>query len=175
MDPTVWLWLNRHIRNLAPFSVTAFLVVLNAIALPVPGYATVTPNLALMCIYYWSIYRPDLLSYAAILILGLLHDTLVGAPAGLNTLIFLVAAGVVRSQRRLLLGKSFVVVWCGFAPLVLGAGIASWLLMCLLAGAIIGPTPGLFQSMLTLVLLPCVGWLLMRVQRAFLMQVPDAA
>ena len=51
---------------------------------------------------------------------------------------------------------------------ILGAGIVSWLVASLLYDAPIRMEPAVTQLMLTLVLYPCLAWLLIRVQRAFL-------
>ena len=158
----------RRVRNLSPFVVTMFLVILNAVPLPVPGYAVTTPVLALMAVYHWSVFRPDLMPAAAVFVIGLLHDALSGPPMGINALALLLVHGIMISQRRFFIGKSFLVLWWGFILVALGASLVTWTLTSLVFGAIVPPTPVVAQAVLTIILYPCLSWVLVRVQRAFL-------
>ena len=69
----------------------------------------------LMAVYHWAIFRPRLLPAYAVFLAGLLQDILSGAPLGVNALVFLVAYGVVLSQKKFFTGKSFLILWLGFA------------------------------------------------------------
>lgn len=168
MTNALWHRLDRAARHVAPFVITVMLVVLNAIPLPVPDYRSIVPLIPLMAIYYWALYRPDLMPIGAVFLVGILEDVLTGAPLGLNTLLFLLVHSLIRSRRRMIAGKGFAVVWIVFMLVVLGAGIVSWLVASLLYDAPIRLEPVATQLMLTLVLYPCLAWLLIRVQRAFL-------
>jgi len=168
MNHVFWHRLNRAARHAAPFVITVLLVVLNAIPLPVPDYRSIVPLVPLMAIYYWALYRPDLMPSGAVFVVGILEDVLTGAPLGLNALLFLLVHSLIRSRRRMIAGKGFAVAWVVFLLVVLGAGVVSWLVASLLYDAPIRMEPAITQLMLTLVLYPCLAWLLIRVQRAFL-------
>lgn len=168
MTNAFWHRLDRAARHVAPFVITVMLVILNAIPLPVPDYRSIVPLIPLMAIYYWALYRPDLMPIGAVFLVGILEDVLTGAPLGLNALLFLLVHSLIRSRRRMIAGKGFVVVWVAFMLVVLGAGIISWLVASLLYDAPIRLEPAATQLMLTLALYPCLAWLLIRVQRAFL-------
>lgn len=168
MNAALWHRLDRAVRHVAPFAVTVMLVVLNAIPLPIPDYRSIVPLVPLMAVYYWALYRPDLMPVGAVFVVGLLEDVLTGAPLGLNAFLFLLVHGLIRSRRRLIAGKGFAIVWVVFMLVVLGVGFVSWVVASLLYDASIRLEPAITQLMLTLVLYPCLAWLLIRVQRSFL-------
>lgn len=163
-----WHRLDRAARRVSPFVVTVMLVILNAIPLPIPDYRSIVPLVPLMAIYYWALYRPDLMPIGAVFLVGVLEDVLTGSPLGLNAFLFLVVHSLIRSRRRMIAGKGFLVAWIVFLLVVLGVGLTSWLVASLLYDAPIRIEPALTQLALTLVLYPCLAWLLIRVQRAFL-------
>ncbi|MBT4710871.1 MAG: rod shape-determining protein MreD, partial [Alphaproteobacteria bacterium] len=103
----------RILRLLLPGLVTFVAVLLTVLPLGIPFAAVVTPFLSLMAVYYWSIYRPDLLPPAAVFVLGVLQDILTGGPVGLLALVLLLVQALAVSQRRILLGQAFSVEWAG--------------------------------------------------------------
>ena len=149
MNIALWHRLDLWARNATPFGIAVLLVILNVVPTPILDYAAVTPTLALIAVYHWAIYRPNLLPLTAVFVIGLLQDILSGAPLGVYVLVFLTAYGAVLSQRRFLAGKSFLIYWLGFSITAFGAGIESWISL------------GLF---------PIVAWLFLRWQQAFLPQ-----
>ena len=166
---TFWQRVDHFVRHLSPFATTVLLVVLNAIPLPIPDYRTVVPLVPLMAIYYWAMYRPDLMPVLAVFFVGLLEDVLTGAPLGFNAFLFLATHGIVRSQRRFILGHGFFVIWAVFVVIVAGVGGLSWLVATILYQGAVPPAPAVAQLGLTLAVFPCIAWLLLKVQRTFLM------
>lgn len=157
--------LGLALRGMVPLVLTLCLVLLTVVPYNVPGLAVVTPSLAMMAVFYWSIYRPDLLPATAAFLVGLTQDALGGGPLGLTALVLVLVHGVVVSQRRVFVGKSFFVAWWGFAIVAAGAFALSWLLASLWSGALMPGGPVFFQGLLTVVLYPCFGLLFGRVQQ----------
>ena len=155
-------------RAFVPVAVSLLLVLLSVVPLGIPGYGVMAPLFSLMAVYYWSIHRPDLLPNFAVFGIGLLQDILSGLPLGVLALVFLLVRAVVVSQRRFLLGKSFLLVWWGFALVVAGASFAIWLLVCVLERSLIDLRPAFFQAVMTLATFPFLTWLFARAQRAYL-------
>jgi rod shape-determining protein MreD len=121
-----------------------------------------------MAVYYWSIYRPDLLPLGATFFVGIVQDTLDGTPLGLSSLILVLVQGVVVSQRRFFHGKAFLVEWWGFMLVAPGAIVISWVFASLYYGVLASPRPLGFQLLMTIVLYPCLTWLFARVQHYLL-------
>ncbi len=168
MTLNIWHRLDVFIRNLTPLLFTLFLVLVSVVPLRVPGFAAVTPALSLVAVYYWAIFRPDLLPAVAVFAIGLVQDILSGMPLGVNTLVLLAAHAVVASQRRFFLGKSFLVMWWGFLMVAAMAAVATWIIVSMLYGRLLDPAPLGFQFLLTVAIFPCLTWLFIRVQQTFL-------
>ena len=163
--------LDRLARKCVPFAITVLFVVAGSIPMPVPGYGDVAPAASLMAVYYWSVYRSDLFPAAAVFAVGVLNDVLSGTPLGLSALVLLGVYALVASQRRYLYDKPFLMHWAGFVFFAAAAGLSKWAIMSFFDGVVLDLRPTLFQLLMTLVLYPCVAWLLMRAHVAFLRQV----
>jgi rod shape-determining protein MreD len=170
MNAVVWQRLDLWARNSTPFGIAVLLVILNVVPTSIPDYATISPTLALIAVYHWAIYRPNLLPLTAVFALGLLQDILSGAPLGVYALVFLTAYGVVLSQRRFLPGKSFMIYWLGFAIIAFGAGVESWVLASIWNFALLDFRSLFFQFLISLGLFPIVAWMFLRWQQALLPQ-----
>ena len=168
MKPSLWLRLDVLARKLTPFGLTVLLVLVGLVPLHVPEFSRVAPTLAVMAVYYWTIFRPGLLPAPAVFLVGLLQDILSGMPIGINTVVLLGVYGVVLSQRRFFAGKSFVILWLGFALVAGGAEAASWLLVSLFHSSVMAVQPVFFQYLVTLGSFPLLAWFFMRWQQAFL-------
>jgi rod shape-determining protein MreD len=151
-----------------PTLTTIALLTVSVLPLHIPDYAAVAPLLALAGVYYWTIYRPELLPPLAVFVAGLMFDLLSGAPLGVTPLLLLLARALVMSQRRFFINRLFPFVWCGFT-LVAAAAIAFlWALGGLLEGAMLDMRAAILQWVLTVASFPAASYLLMRVQRNFL-------
>ena len=168
MKPSLWIRLDLLARSLTPFVLTMILVMIILVPLPIPGYARVVPLLPLIGIYHWTIFRPDLMPAYAVFVIGVLLDALTGMPIGVNALTFLVVYGVVLSQRRFFVGKSFVILWLGFALVAAGQALMSWVLVSAYNVMLISPHALSFQYLLTLGCFPLFAWIFLRWQGAFL-------
>lgn len=148
------------LRGLVPAATLVVTVVLAVLPLGIPGLHAVTPFLALAAVYFWSIYRPELLPVWAAFLVGLLQDLLTGSPLGLTALVLVLVRALAVSQRRTLLGQSFGVEWAGFLMIAAGAGAAGWLLACIYDSAVLPAAPFAVQWLLTTALYPMGSWLL---------------
>ncbi|MDP6172605.1 MAG: rod shape-determining protein MreD [Rhodospirillales bacterium] len=170
MSAGFWRRLDQWARNLTPVGLTLVLILLGVLPIHVPGYSQVAPVMAIMSVYHWAIYRPQLLPVLAVFLLGLMQDLLSGAPAGLNALVMLTVYGTVAWQRRFLVGKSFFIYWFGFALIGLGASVESWLIASVWNLSFMGLRILFFQYVLALGFFPVIAWILLHWQRAFLQQ-----
>ncbi|MEE8393902.1 MAG: rod shape-determining protein MreD [Rhodospirillales bacterium] len=168
MKPSLWYRMDVIARRLTPFGLTLTLVLASILPLHIPGYARVVPALPLIAVYFWAVYRPNLLPAYAVFLIGLLHDSLSGTPIGMNAVILLVVYGAVISQRRFLVGKPFVIVWMGFVLVAGGAELAGWSMISIFNVTISEPRAALVQYLLTLGFFPFLSWFFLRWIRIFL-------
>jgi rod shape-determining protein MreD len=143
------------------------LALLSVLPLRFPDYAAVAPLLALAGLYYWTIYRPDLLPPVAVFLCGLVLDLMSGAPLGVGALVFLLTRAAVLPQRRFFVDRLFPFVWGGFTLLAAGAIAFLWLRGSVLEGVMLDMRAATLQWVLTVAAFPAVAYLLMRAQRAF--------
>ncbi len=127
MKPGFWSRIDLFARHSTPFVLTLMLVLVNGVPLHVAGLERVGPVLPLMAVYHWAIYRPDLLPFFAVFLIGLLHDMLSGGVVGVNALVYPLVYWAVQSQQKFFIGKSFAVVWLGFSLVGAGATLVTWL------------------------------------------------
>src|SRR6266511_776502 len=102
----------------------------------------------------------------AAFVLGLLQDIFVGLPLGVSACVLIAVHAAVGTQRRFFVGKSFGVVWLGFAVMASAALALSWVLTCVYHGALLAPS--VFQTLITIGVFPILSRLLLRCQLAVL-------
>lgn len=168
MNSTVLQRLDKIARNLTPLMISLFLVLFSVLPIYIPYYGLVAANVGVMAVFYWVVYRPDLMPPVAAFMVGLWQDILIGTPEGANAFVLLVVAMALAAQRRFFQGKSFMVVWWAFGMIAFMAVTLSWVLMVALSAKWIAPAPAVFQFFLTVALYPFVTWILARTQYAVL-------
>ena len=158
-------------RQMVPFLISLLLVILTTLPTRLPGFAQVAPSWPIMGVFYWSIYRPDLLPMWATFVIGLINDIVLGLPLGISALVFLLVRASVVSQRRFFLTNAFPMTWAAFAVIALGAMGLNWLLFALLNGDATDPQILLWQYALLVGLFPGVTVLLAYTQMVMLRDV----
>jgi rod shape-determining protein MreD len=158
-------------HRVVPLITLLLFVLTSVVPLHIPGFAVVTPAFALMAVYHWTIYRPELLPPATIFAAGLLLDLLNGTPyVGLSALSLLLARSALMSQRRFFINRLFPVLWAGFLVATVAVIAFEWLVVSALHGGALGTRPFVFEAVLTVTSFPLGSYLLARAQRAFLMR-----
>ena len=154
--------------RLLPVATTVLAALLSIQPIHIPGYAAVTPAFALMAVYHWTIYRPELLPAAALFLIGAGQDLLSGGLVGVTALVLVLARAIVLGQRRHFVNRPFPFVWAGFMLLAAGTMLCLWLLHSLLAAQLLDFGAAVFRAVLTVSLYPAASFLLGRSQRALL-------
>jgi rod shape-determining protein MreD len=165
MTPGLAQRLDLWARHMMPAVTTMFLALLSVVPLGLPALSDVMPAFTMMAVFYWSVYRPDLVPPVVVFFLGLTQDILVGNPTGLMALTLLAIHGVTLTQRQAFLGKPFFVAWLGFAVISAGAFVLMWLVICILAAELLLTPAVVFQYILTTVSFPLAAWVFVRVHR----------
>jgi len=164
----IFTLIRRWMRNLVPVATTFAFVLIGQLPLPLPFLSDVAPAFALISLYYWIVFRPDLMPYAAVFGLGIVQDAVAGAPLGMYALVYLLVQALVLNQRRFIAGKPFWVFWSAFALVAPVAAIAAWLLASVARGVLLAPGTAFVALVMTIVLFPAVAWLLVHTQRRFI-------
>lgn len=164
----------RALCVLAP--VTTGLVAAYADLLPLSGSVprVLAPSLTTCVLYFWTVYRPDLLPAVAVFAVGIVLDAVGGLPLGLTPLALLLVRSFLLSGQRFLLTQPFAVIWACFLPAVLLLETLRWVLAVLFWGRLFPVEPLLIEAGLTFAAYPLVGWPLTFLQRR-LADAPRAA
>lgn len=120
--------LTAALRLSVPCLLMALFLLLSAIAMPFPVAGHIKPPLLLIAIYYWSVFRPTLVPFWFVFVLGVIMDFIGGLPIGLHALTYLALTWIVRDQRRFLLAQPFAVIWLVFVFVAFAALHAQWAL-----------------------------------------------
>jgi rod shape-determining protein MreD len=159
---------NNPAARLLPIATTVVAMLFSIQPIHIPGYAALTPAFTLMATYHWTIYRPDLLPPLALFIIATVHDLLTGTLPGVTALLLLLAQAIVLSRRDHFIGRSFWVVWIGFALLAAATMLLLWALNSMLAAELLDFRSTAFRAVLTISVFPIASFLLGRTQRAFM-------
>lgn len=151
-------------RACVPFWISAFLILAAMLPYGLPKSSLAAPVLALISVYYWSVFRPELMPAAAAFLLGLLVDVLSGGPPGLNAMVLILVHWAAAGQRRVLAGKSFAVAWQGYLLIAAAAAVINWFLASLFHATAIEAVPLLVSHAIGTAAYPLVALLLTRVQ-----------
>lgn len=165
MTPSVVQRLDVWARHMMPAFTTMFLALLSVVPFGVPSLTDVMPVVTMMSVFYWSVYRPDLIPPVVVFVLGLAQDILAGNPTGLMALTLLAIHGVTLTQRQAFLGKPFLIAWLGFAVISAGGFLLMWLITCILAAELLLTLAVVFQYLLTSVSFPLAAWVFVRGHR----------
>lgn len=168
MSDTAWTRLDGLARGLSPFALTLAFLMAAAVPLRIPDLSPILPAVGLIAVYYWIVHRPDLMPAWAVFLLGLIQDLLGGGPLGVGPFVLLVVYAAVASQRRVFAGGGFFLLWLIFLPLAAGAFLLSWLFGSLILDQAIPLRPVFFQFLTTIAFYPCLTWIFIQAQRAFL-------
>lgn len=150
----MWRRLEMTSRSLAPALLTLLLVFLSAVPKRITLAAEFVPLMAVIAIYYWSLFRPSSMPFWFVFLLGLVQDALFGYPLGLSAFIYVLLRLGVASQRRNFSRAVFWAVWFGFTALSLGAFFLYWVLLSAFHDGIRPIGAAGLQWMLTVALYP---------------------
>lgn len=151
--------------RIVPSLTTIIFILLSGIPIHLPGLSNVFPNLVLISIFYWGLYRPEAQGMTFIFIISFLQDVLLNMPFGVNAVANLALHWLILTQRHFFLGRSFFWIWLTFAGMSIVPQFLSWLIYSIAYSTTITAYPLIFQYLLTLSVYPLFAWLLIHIHR----------
>jgi rod shape-determining protein MreD len=140
-----------------PSCITVLLMLLTQAPLGVPEQAALLPAVALCCVWFWSLFRPDAMPPPVAFLIGLLMDLLGYLPLGVGVFTLLAVHGVAMASRRSLSRRGFGWIWIVFAGVAAAASLLIWLLVMLLTFRLLSPDPPIFIAILTVSIYPVLA------------------
>lgn len=141
----MWRMLDATARKSFPVTITAVMLLALSAPLGLPGQPQLQVAVALACVFFWSVFRPDSMPPAAAFLLGLLTDLLSLVPPGTSVFMLLIVHGVALRTRRFVAAQGFLVVWLVFIAVAAGAAALQWALISLLTFRLLPLSPALLQ------------------------------
>ncbi|AIL13059.1 hypothetical protein IM40_05325 [Candidatus Paracaedimonas acanthamoebae] len=74
----------------------------------------VSPDFSFPFIFFWTIFKPELLPLFTLLSVGIVSDSIQGLPLGFHSILFLCSSMILLPQRSFLYHQSFLLVWAVF-------------------------------------------------------------
>ena len=163
--------LDARARMILPFGLTVVVLLFGLTPTYLPGLAQITPMYTLVAIYFWAIYRPDLLGYGLGFGTGILEDLLTGAPLGVGALTILLTQWVVFNQQKFFHAKPFAITWFAFGLVAFGAMLLKWVCIGLVTTSGFTPLGDLFAAyLITLAVYPIIAWLFSKARTGLLVE-----
>lgn len=106
--------LKNQFLKLLPFLSSICFILIFYIPLRLPLLSYIRPDIGIVCVFFWSLYRQDLFNVFAAFLLGLIADGLSGVPLGLNTFVYLFIFVINSTFGRFINMRSFIINWIGF-------------------------------------------------------------
>ncbi len=154
-----------------PLTTALLCVMLSMLPLGLSSGFTINPSFALMAIFYWALYRPDLMPPVSVFLVGIFQDLLSGSPAGFWAFVYLLVYAIVVSQRLFFIGKAFFAIWTGFGVIALFVGLVAWVIISLDVGMYLSPAPFIGQAIFSFVFYPVISRVFGGFQKRFLSQI----
>lgn len=158
----------RGLKAALPFISSFLLVLMMQLQYRVAFLDSLFPFLSLLAVYYWCIFKPQLMPVSLVFILGLLQDILSGGPLGMMALALILVRTLVISQGRQLPERGFLFNWLVFFLLALLFGVTTWIIASVYLKETQNYWNVLGQSMLTIAVFPVVFWFLSKLNHRFL-------
>lgn len=117
-------WLQRI---LPPVSAIIF-VMFSYLPIYIKLFNNIRPDLGLVAIYFWMMYRPDLFDLKSVAVMGLIDGVMSSSMFGLGLFTYLVMYLLMSNLRKYFNGRSFIVIWYGFMAMSLAAMLLKWLI-----------------------------------------------
>ncbi len=124
--------LDGFIRFCVPYALIFVFFTLNMVSFSAPLSTKIEIPLILMCVYYWSVYRPTLIPPVLVFAIGIYFDLLSSMPLGLSAFVLLLLRQIITEQRIFLISQPFVMIWLGFVVTMAISLMIQWCLFGLI-------------------------------------------
>ncbi len=113
------------------WTIPTLMTIVSVIGMVLPVFVPgpVLPHLPFLCVFYWSIHRPDLMPSWAAFLAGLVVDVTLTLPVGLNATLFTLFSAGLASQITVFRSRPFLFSLGAGVFVVMLFQLLSWLLL----------------------------------------------
>lgn len=152
--PGIWRRLDTLARRAFPVTSTVLLMLASNAPFGIPDQASLLPAVAVVAVFFWSVFRPSGMPPVAVFLIGLLLDLMGWLPIGTGVVTLLLVHAFCLRWRRGMARQGFLAIWLAFAGFATGAAAVTWGLVALLDLRPLPLGPAAFQAVLTTALYP---------------------
>ena len=149
--------LKSYLLMTLPLFVSVIMVLLSYMPFNVLLPTSIHPAIAVICVYFWLLNRPDVFNLFSVFVLGVTEDLLSAAPLGLNLFQLLVLYVLVSNLLKYFNGKPFEVMWAGFVPAAFVAMFARWFVVSVYYGQFLPLGMLMFAFLITVACYPLIS------------------
>lgn len=161
--------IENFFKKLLPLLSAIILMLLAYIPVHLPLSPFLRPDIGVICVFFWSLYRQDLFNVFSAFFLGVIADSMSAVPLGLNIFIYLFIFVVCSIFGRYINMKPFIINWIGFASISAMAIGLKWLLASVYYSQFLPVTETIAGYAATVFLYPLFARLNMYIQNRFLL------
>lgn len=114
------------------YAILIFFIVIEILAFPDPFSSLQFVPFLMISVYFWALYRPNVLPPLLVFIFGLLVDVMSGLPIGVGAIILVLLNWAISEQRAFLSAQSFAMKWLVFGMVYLVIVIVQWMVLGLI-------------------------------------------
>ena len=155
-------------QRLLPIITSVVLMLLSYLPVNFSILTIVRPDLALACVYFWMLHRPDLFGLTSIVVLGIVDGAVSSAVPGAGLLLYLTMYVLVYNTQKFFNAKPFVMVWYGYMALCLAALLIKWLVVSVYYAKFLPISMLVFGYLIGVALYPVISLILAFVQNKFI-------
>lgn len=148
--------LRSYAQKMMPFVSSIIWVAFAYMPIDILLPTNIHANVALICVYYWVLHRPDVFSLFSVFFLGLFEDILTSAPLGSSILQLLLLYVLIGYLVKYFNGKSFELLWLWFLPLAFVVMFVRWFVVSVYYASFLPFTLLMFSFLLTAAVYPLV-------------------
>ena len=157
-----------QLKKILPLICTILLILLIYIPIRIPLSKFLRPDVSMICVYFWALYRRDLFGPLSVACVGFVSDSLAATPLGINLFVFMLIYVLAVNFASLVNTKPFIVTWVGFSVICFAAFLVKWLLMSVYYSDFLSFIGIIIGYIATVLLYPLVARLNIFVQNKFL-------
>lgn len=92
-----------------------YLLITSVIFIFIPkNLVYISPDFSFPFIFFWIIFKPELLPLSVLLSIGIVSDSIQGLPLGFHSILYLSSSMILLSQRNFLYHQTFPLIWAVF-------------------------------------------------------------
>jgi rod shape-determining protein MreD len=150
----MWRKLELMFWAAMPCLITGFLLILYLAPKHAAGLGQFMPALPMIPMFYWGLLHAREMPYWFVFVIGLVMDSISGAPLGLSSLLYMFFLAMLHAQRKYIVKEGFVIKWGYFGALLALMLAIQWTVMFALTGQPQGFGQALLQWLLTIFCYP---------------------